>query len=431
MAGARDEKLIADKYSLDYHRRPLATRVWKSRWNWLALVAALVVSLTIYLWRGNSAFWSGPVSDVHASFAMDCNKCHTESWQPALRLAALDSGRHSVPNAACEACHQAGDHHPRLGETELACAACHQEHRADHPLTALADSQCVRCHGDLAAGSAEPLKFAASIHNFADHPEFTARSDTGGVAFNHAVHLAPAGVLDAQRETVHLACADCHVAQPDGRYMAPINYEQHCQSCHPLSVDQLGIVPHESPELVRGTLRERIAGLQLENTPEQPADGRPLLRVLPKPAELTPAQEKSAAELRAAADHALFGLEAKGGCRYCHQVEIQNGAWQIVSGSPTAAGAAMIPDRWLTHAKFHHEQHRTIACEECHTVAASTKTTDVLLPSIDTCRKCHGTSAATMTVSSDCVTCHDYHAPVHGGGVELEKLISQLQEQQP
>lgn len=476
MAGARDEKHIADKYSLDYHRRPLATRVWKSRWNWFALLLAAAVVLLLFVWRGNSAFWAGPVSDVHASFAMDCAMCHTESWQPALRLASIDSGRHSVPNAACQECHHAGEHHPRGGETDLSCAACHQEHRPDHHLTALTDAQCVRCHGDLTEGSTDPLNFVSEIHSFADHPEFALlrtegpppgddhrvwrvavagdegqpSRDRGGLSFNHQVHLAPAGVLNSQRETVHLACADCHVAQDDGRYMTPLNYEQHCAECHPLRLDKLGELPHEAPELVLGALRERIAQLQLEPAAEaavpESRDGRPLVRLLPKPTELTVEQTQSAAEMLAQADHAIFGLEAKGFCRQCHIVEIRNNTWHIAPGEPASAGGRsavgppaggsetspqMVPDRWLTHANFNHEKHRTITCTECHPATASSETSDVLLPGIATCRKCHGTSTATMgaTVDDSCVTCHEYHAPTHpSGGMELEKLLTLLRQ---
>ncbi len=469
MAGASDEKHIADKYSLDYHRRPLATRVWKSRWNWFALWAAAAVVLLLFVWRGNSAFWAGPVSDAHASFALDCGKCHTDSWQPALRLASIDSGRHSVPNAACQECHHAGEHHPRSGEQELACAACHQEHRSDERLTAIADTQCVRCHGDLTIGSADPLNFVSEIRSFADHPEFAVLRtdgtppgenhrvwqvavagdegqplhDRGGLLFNHQVHLAPAGVLNSRRDTVHLACADCHVPQADGRYMAPLNYERHCAECHPLRLDKLGELPHAAPELVLGALRERIARLQLEPAAEptvpESRDGRPLVRLLPRPAELTEKQTKSAAQMLAQADHAVFGLEAKGFCRQCHHIEIRDGAWHVspgepASGEPASAGGseAMAPHRWLTHGGFHHEKHRTVACGECHAATASSNTSDVLLPGIATCRKCHGTSVATMgaTVASDCVTCHEYHASAHPGGegVELEKLFALLRQ---
>ncbi len=477
MPGARDEKLIADKYALDYPRRPLATRIWKSRWNWLALFLSAVVALLLFALWGDSAFWSGPVSDVHASFAMDCSKCHTDAWQPVLRLTSVDSSRHSVPNSACQECHQAGDHHPRVGEQELACAACHQEHRAERKLTEIADNQCVRCHGDLIKSSAEELSFAAEIRHFGEgefgHPEFAILRtggplpgvkhgvwqvaqpttdgenqkwlDRGGLLFNHQVHLAAEGVLNSQRETVHLACSTCHVSEADGAYMGPINYELHCAECHPLrlggALAELGQLPHETPELVRGTLRERFARLSLEPQAEadlSPSrDGRPLVRLLPKPVQLPAAQQRPADAMLAQADHAVFGLEAKGLCRKCHHVLVRDGAWHVphvnpliqAAGAPSAEADSprMAPDRWLVHGRFHHEKHRTLACAECHEAATSSKTSDVLLPTIATCRKCHGTSAARMgsSVTADCVLCHDYHAPIHPAteGVDLEQLF--------
>ncbi len=477
MPGAREEKLIADKYALDYPRRPLATRIWKSRWNWLALFLSAVVALLLFALWGDSAFWSGPVSDVHGSFAMDCSKCHTDAWQPALRLASVDSSRHSVPNSACQECHQAGDHHPRVGEQELACAACHQEHRAERKLTEMADNQCVRCHGDLTKGGAEELSFAAEIRHFAEgefgHPEFAILStggplpgvkhgvwqvaqpatdgknqkwlDRGGLLFNHQVHLATEGVLDSQRETVHLACSACHMSEADGATMGPLNYELHCAECHPLrlggALAELGQLPHETPELVRGTLRERIARLPLEPQAEEDLppsrDGRPLVRLLPKPAQLSAAQQRPAAQMLDQADHAVFGLEAKGLCRKCHHVEIRDGAWHVphvnpalpVADGPSAEANSpwMAPGRWLVHGRFHHEKHRAVACAECHEAAPSSKTSDVLLPTIVTCRRCHGTSVATIgsSVTADCVLCHDYHAPIHPAtdGVDLEQLL--------
>ena len=92
----------------------------------------------------------------------------------------------------------------------------------------------------------------------------------------------------------------------------------------------------------------------------------------------------------------------------------------------------MAPDRWLVHGRFHHEKHRTLACVECHEAATSSKTSDVLLPTIATCRKCHGTSVATIgsSIAADCVVCHNYHAPTHppAEGVDLEQLFARLRQ---
>jgi hypothetical protein len=447
MPGAHDEKLIAEKYSIDYPRRPLSTRIWRRRWNWLALFLGCLVGTGLYFVQGNAAFWAAPVSTSHTAFAMDCRKCHSESWQPALRLASLDSGRHSVPNAACRDCHQVGDHHPRLGEQEPACASCHQEHRPEVPLLAIADNHCTSCHGNLGTVPNSELRFEAEIGSFAagsgGHPEFALLRagepahkshgtwqvavpdsaagkwiDNGGVIFNHKVHLAPEGVLDANRRNVKLTCATCHEPAADGRTMKPIVYEQQCASCHPLrladDLASLGDLPHEKPELVIGAIRQRLTNLQIETKPAQAA---PTIPRLPQPTVLTESQTKSADALLAAADHAVFGLEAKGLCRKCHHLEIRDAEWHVPTLNPEftsvdpSAAREMIPSRWLKHGEFDHESHLTLKCGDCHAAAASSETSDVLLPGIDNCRKCHGAESTTATVgvASDCIMCHDYH----------------------
>jgi hypothetical protein len=454
MPGAHDEKLIAEKYAIDYPRRPLATRLWKRRWNWLALFLACLVGFVLYYVQGNRAFWAGPVSHAHAAFAMDCQKCHTSSWESALRLASLDSGRHSVPNTACLNCHPTvGDHHPRLGEQaqlgnqEPACATCHQEHRPEMPLLEVADHQCASCHGNLETPAGSESHFMAEVISFDEgtqgHPEFAffrkegigtqhgihqvavqsedgTWVDNGGVLFNHKVHLAPDGVLDANRQKVQLTCADCHVPEGDGKFMQPIVYEQHCASCHPLKLADdlaaLGELPHAAPELVRGAIRERVAKTLTQPTP---AETPPTIRRLPAPAILSDPQAESADAMLAAADHAVFGLEAKGLCRKCHHVEIQDGNWYVPTLNPQFVASeinatrATIPHRWLSHGEFNHGAHLTVACADCHNVTSSTLTSDILLPGIANCRKCHGSHPVppNASIAADCVLCHDYHGP--------------------
>ena len=466
MPGAHDEKLIAEKYAIDYPRQPLSTRLWKRRWNWLALFLACLVGFALYYVQGNAAFWSSPVSHVHASFAQDCQKCHTESWQPALRLAALDSSRHSVPNAACLACHPAvGDHHPRLNEQEPACASCHQEHRPTIPLLDVADNHCASCHGDMNSTPNVEQHFAAEVAFFdagsLGHPEFAFLRagelpgkahgiwqvalppsqadgkwiDNGGVLFNHKVHLAAEGVLDENRKPVQLTCAKCHVPEADGRHMKPIVYEQHCASCHPLrladDLARLGELPHAAPEIVRGVIRERATNLL-----DQPitAEPPPAIRRLPQPSILSDPQAQSAEALLNAANNAVFGLQAKGLCRKCHHVELRDGEWYVPTLNPEFAAIEqnptreMIPSRWLKHGQFHHEKHLTVACEDCHPATTSSLTTDLLLPGIANCRQCHGTNPTKVSVgvAADCILCHDYHGPTKSlpPSTEAEKLLS-------
>jgi hypothetical protein len=83
-----------------------------------------------------------------------------------------------------------------------------------------------------------------------------------------------------------------------------------------------------------------------------------------------------------------------------------------------------IPERWLPHARFSHLDHSATACLDCHAAAAaSTVAADVLLPSIEVCRRCHGgdgaapagapppraAAGAPRGAPAGCISCHGYH----------------------
>jgi hypothetical protein len=450
---------IAEWYSLDYYRRPLATRRWKSPWNWAFFGLSLAGLVALYAAQREASFQAAPVSSVHSMFADKCSACHDGSWQPLARLATLSDAHHSVSDAACQACHKASAH-VTSGLAEPACASCHQEHRPGHSLTDLADTSCTQCHGDLTARSSS-TGFHATIAQFAEgnsgHPEFellragdaavsanhrthevgvlvssdaeTRWLDRGGLKFNHQHHLDPAKILDpSTRKSVTLTCADCHTPEADGAYMKPIVYERHCARCHPLKLGTLGEFPHASVEQVRGVLRERLAKRRELSAAKSSKRELPLL---PAPAHLTADQEQELERMMLALDRAVFAPEAKGMCRHCHHVEQRDGNWHVSFVNPnvsqTAGGATMmVPDRWLQHGEFHHGKHRAIACGECHTAATSDSTADILLPSITECRKCHGPDAAIATtrVRDNCTLCHTYHKEGNAHpGLSLQRIF--------
>jgi predicted CXXCH cytochrome family protein len=134
-------------------------------------------------------------------------------------------------------------------------------------------------------------------------------------------------------------------------------------------------------------------------------------------------------------DRAVFSSQAKGMCRHCHHMQQVDGKWHVPLHNPTLVTTAenneqsknMVPERWLHHGNFHHQSHRAIACTECHEAAKSTSTSDILLPSIATCRKCHGSEAETPTtiVRDNCTMCHTYHMENHSfTGVSLEQIFT-------
>src|SRR4029077_19984146 len=74
---------------------------------------------------------------------------------------------------------------------------------------------------------------------------------------------------------------------------------------------------------------------------------------------------------------------------------------------PVVAKAA-ITTRWLSHASFDHEAHQMVSCAACHAKAADSKeTSDVLIPSVQTCKQCH--HAGSDAAEARCFECHTYH----------------------
>jgi hypothetical protein len=281
------------------------------------------------------------------------------------------------------------------------------------------DRQCVSCHGDLKRTAKEPHpatcpagarhEIASGIRSFEDgHPEFALFTrgvkDPTALAFNHAVHLRPdtplkKDTLQAQLKTLagrpgiegfegsfRLGCSYCHSSPtPGGPSMAPVLYESHCMGCHALKFENHP-VPHESPAVVRDFLRSRLA-----------------------------AKEKRGEELSVQVlevESPLFTSDAVN-CGKCHQVKEADDPLAAPPSlartgiRPGPAGDEGRPRRWMAHAAFNHDTHRTLRCLECHPGSdTSAKTSDVLMPKRALCASCH--SAAGGVVST-CVTCHTYH----------------------
>jgi len=189
--------------------------------------------------------------------------------------------------------------------------------------------------------------------------------------------------------------------------MQPIDHEQHCSRCHSNSLtfdserfaDQSA--PHREPEIVRAVMRERYT-VFIRKHPQTVADGARPTQERRVPGRTTNGPETKAEwdwvnQRLDEADRVVF--QGAGGCRYCHTVESSESGWQITKPS--------IPNRWLLHSQFRHDSHRMMDCIQCHADAlASTQTSDVLLPRIESCRKCHGPNDGAR---SDCVECHQYH----------------------
>jgi hypothetical protein len=421
----RTPKTLFDWLEPGYFRESRWLRRTVRLLSWGAAVAGAVL-VALALWPGRpTVFQAGPLSPAHRMFNDDCRRCHEEPFTVAGRLRPGEAGLHSVPDTACVACHD-GPKHNEQQDHDPACAGCHREHRGAASLAAnVPDGDCTACHADLHRKDGEPARFQ-NVHSFAgDHPEFALwrsgqPTDPGHLHFNHQVHLQEGGVRAPDGQTEKLDCASCHRPGPDRRDPRPIDYEQHCARCHPLSVQVQGDAadeatrraadrfratpaPHRAPAEVRAALRERFTEFveqhpaALAGSSAGPA-GRPIPGSRPAPAP--PTGDRGAwvdYQLREA-ERILF--DGPGGCLHCHE---------RAGGAPTELPRYQptnLLSRWYPHSRFDHDSHRMLVCTECHPATGSTTAADVLLPRIDTCRKCH---TPQVGVRSDCVECHGYH----------------------
>lgn len=123
--------------------------------------------------------------------------------------------------------------------------------------------------------------------------------------------------------------------------------------------------------------------------------------------------------MTAKAEQYLYSKKTKK-CLLCHIIEFPVAAARTSTASkpsltaspamPVVAKTA-VPVRWLPNSVFDHAPHNDLinkkGCVACHAGAEqSEKTSDVLLPSINSCRECHFDPEGAR---AECVECHVYH----------------------
>lgn len=206
----------------------------------------------------------------------------------------------------------------------------------------------------------------------------------------------------------------------DGAYLAPINFEQHCAACHPLTVGGATVTHRSQPD----KLREEV-GRFIEEGVIEFRDPKPLLQIGKPPASATGGgldpRERIEVAMR-------MLLEGKRTCGECHVTE----EGTDISIAAKKIADPKVPKQWFRHARFDHGKHEAkgiTECSKCHPGAYASGDGDlmdayrmprkgaeaVMLPTIDNCRECH-TPKPTQEVSnkgwaarSDCTECHIYH----------------------
>lgn len=236
----------------------------------------------------------------------------------------------------------------------------------------------------------------------------------------------------------------------EGAYFLPVNYEAHCQTCHPLKSPALTsdagqafpafYLPHrKQPKELKEVLWARYAGYLLSTERDsdlrkQDAGEEETLKV-GKQLEL--AVGKSLTKLFAATNPNANALTG-GTCTECHKLSGTDADVEKLTIVPPN-----IPTVWFEHAKFNHVSHRAYSCLDCHPNTAPPpqgkaafdpnailKGPDqkVNIEGVASCRVCH-TPNTTRDVNgvgqggvrSNCTDCHRYHNgdnPFQGRGAE-------------
>jgi len=244
-----------------------------------ALVAVISLAACLFVFGGNpptSPMLPGEVTFQHSAVEHDCSTCHVAAELDAHKFAehSFNGDIAIADSKLCLKCHAEIGPQPFLphstehltlagqadsqqteGETrsssehgrpllltlakfvddrsnaktdELACSACHQEHRGkDFDLTLLGDLQCQSCHAD-------------QFHSFSDgHPEITqfAYARRPRIYFDHARHLSQYFDETEFRRlmpdgTSPTACLACHEPEPSGLLIRTRGYDQMCSACH-------------------------------------------------------------------------------------------------------------------------------------------------------------------------------------------------------
>jgi hypothetical protein len=364
MAGrTRTTKKLAQRIDLNYFKRlyPIP------RWRRILSIAAVALGLVWLLLGRERPYNAGPLAHAHSMLGRDCKSCHISTAK--------------VADVQCKSCHD-GPIHQEKQKFTPACTECHVEHQGAFRLAATRDESCTQCHST----------FETKITAFdGGHPDFKPARDTGTIKLNHEVHMKRD--LRGPHGPVQLKCVDCHA--PSGASIMPVTFERNCASCHPLLFDKRfeEPAPHKKAEVVLDYVSKRFTDYIAKHPEEvhmaDPADPRIMRPPLP------PA--KDAAEWISRRMSDTETLLWRKSCRECHPVT-----------KPREIPDAAIPARWMKKSWFDHDAHQNVACTECHAQAkTSRETSDVLMPKIDTCRKCH--SSKSDSAEARCFECHFYH----------------------
>lgn len=407
---------------------------------------------------------AGSMSTSHANLAADCRDCHTQAFKRVKDETCIscheDMRDHAQPDAMFAASpHQDGAAvwltavRESLSIPEGRCGSCHFEHNGPEGVTPSNSQLCVDCHAALDENYTDTS--LVNVSNFARrHPEFSPQiildpqsspaaverislvnhpKEKSGLTFPHDFHLKDEEVVRKlatlpdrlrARYGAELDCADCHEPDAAGALIQPIEMEKHCSDCHSLAFTaseiEVRALPHGEPTEVRRVLEDYylaqatnlLLGEQASVLDRQlSADARARRERLRAQAFNNARKNTDAMVARIFSEQGI--------CRKCHENEDP----ALREGLPELTPVTLTQS-YLPKARFSHAEHMTgnLPCVSCHRAETSSKSEDVLMPSITQCRECHDDRPEKTAIASDCLTCHIYHDDPHTGQASAPRM---------
>ncbi|MEE9424647.1 MAG: cytochrome c3 family protein [Methylococcales bacterium] len=444
------------------------TGLSKHFWSWLLAVWVMMFFLLIpisgvlfppagkvlrdnALLPDDNLWMAGPLHQSHQTIGKDCNTCHTIPFK-------------MVQNRECLECHSNIQHHVDVTAQDEQifeqnrCASCHREHNEPSILVQRDQRFCSDCHRNL-----DKLKDDTKLANVTDfgkdHPEFRltllkshyAKGQTSwqpirvehnpvseiredsSLQFSHQEHLDPKGIRSPDGDQV-LECQNCHRPNTSRRRMQVVTMENHCSDCHRLDLDENDLskqVPHGDLNALYDTLKEYFSRQYLETSAlattqmpndqlRRPGGERRALSIEEKKLALDWVDKQS---LKVAQDVIEDRV-----CIDCHQISRIPGKtgfeqWYV---KPVA-----LNKHWMPLASFDHASHTSYECTNCHKNAKkSKKSSDILMPKIETCQECHSGANDTVKLPSDCLMCHQFHLPKRGLLDKVQRSTAKIRTKQ-
>lgn len=292
---------------------------------------------------------------------------------------------------------------------DIACHECHKEHAGSGFIEPVSNDYCVSCHGSSELMTKASSLAGQTVKPILDfdkgHPDFSYPKDTNTLKFNHKLHFGTKSdgtpIKVEKIDGTSLSCSDCHQSDSEGEYQIPINYENHCKSCHELqfdpdsrvfderlrtfskpsdgeSADPNPLLPHGDASEVRSFLRS--LNLQFEE------HGRNTLGITDRAALKAYVDgkrkylEEEVYRSGSAFEEFVFFAEKKRGrnptlpngkpakfegCAKCHEVEkpLSSNGTLILNATPVVTKPVIL-ERWMKKSSFSHALHQTEVTED-------------------------------------------------------------------